>query len=126
MLKYINSKYSKVKICKFEGCTELYVSRRKTDKYCKKHSEDKNLLRRSRRLATLKKKNTKTVIAKRDASIYARMLSFEEARLKAINSSPDISNLLVFSPDGGKTLIYCKDEEQLNRAKNTFKNIYKR
>lgn len=126
MLKYINSRFSKVKICQFEGCTELYVAIRRTDKYCKKHSEDKNLLRRAKRNSLFKRKNTQTVIAKKDASIYARMLSFEKARLKAINASPDITNLLVFSPDNDKTLIYCKDEQQLNRARETFKNIYKR
>lgn len=121
MLKYIKSKHSKVKVCQYEGCTELYIARNSANKYCKKH--------RGVRTTNIKQAAVSKPLSsatKKDISFYARMLSYEEARLKAINSSPDINSLLVFSPDNGKTLIYCKDEEQLNRAKKTFKDIFKR
>lgn len=105
--------------CKFPGCSNKFVPYRKTHKYCSNHT--KGQIRYSKIIKTLKKPSK---IALKKAELTNKIDSYERARKKAIAMSPNIDNLLWFTPDGGKTLIYCKNEKQLKKAKKLFERIY--
>jgi hypothetical protein len=107
--------------CEFPGCSKNFIPYNSKTVYCGDHSRAQ--IRYSKIVKKLRKPS---IVATKDKVFINRELQYERNRLKAIASSPDITNLLVFSPDNGKTLIYCKDGEQLNRAKELFRDIYPR
>ena len=107
--------------CEFPGCTKNFTPHSSKTIYCGDHT--KSQIRYSK---VVKKLRRPSIIAVKDRVFIDRELQYERNRLKAIASSPNITNLLVFSPDNGKTLIYCKDGKQLDRAKELFRNIYSR
>lgn len=119
-----NSVY-RIKICEFPGCDNQFIPYRKArDKYCGNHTSSQ--LKSMRRAKLIKKLKKPTKLSIAQSAFIRREIAYENARLKAIASSPDISKLLWFTPDNGKTLIYCKNELQLNKAKELFKHLHPR
>lgn len=122
-----NSVY-RIKICEFPGCGKQFVPYRKArGKYCGSHTEYQiRKMRKAKLIKKLKKFKKPTKLSMAQSAFIRREIAYENVRLKAIASSPDISKLLWFTPDNGKTLIYCKNELQLNKAKELFKHLHPR
>lgn len=110
------------KTCIFPGCSNKFIAVRSSYKYCGNHT--KTQIRISRR-GSLPPKPIKLNKMNSNSSLqFAKELKFEKDRLKAIAMSPNIDKLLLFTPDNGKTLIYCKDEQQIERAKERWYNLH--
>jgi len=106
-------------ICKFPGCSNSFFPYRKTSVFCNNHTKYEIRYRTPKKVIKKQTKEDKIRI-KREI----KEKKYEENRLKAISLSPDINNLLSFSIDNGKTIIYCKNEKQLNKARELFRNLY--
>lgn len=127
---------SREKTCARDGCSTIFISTDRSNKqiYCSSCRtivyKEKDRIYSANRRATQPKviKPKKVKLSKRSikvASIHQREIKFEMERLRAIQMSPDVSSLISYSPDNGKTIIYCKNAEQLSRARVVFSYLHK-